>query len=426
MNADANLTRRTFLERATLVLGGATVLPVLGACGGESGGEGGAETMTGGGARAQEVVGEIKIGLLLPFTGSFASLGRDQERGVELFLAQNENIVGGLETTLVKEDSQGDPAVGLQKAQKLVQSDRVDLTIGIISSAVALAVKSFFDTNQQLLLISNAGANEVTTQNFSEYVFRSSYSSFQNSYPLGRWAAEELGTSAILTYSDYTGGHDLSDGFKQGFGEAGGSVVAEVPTPLGTTDYAPFLSGLASRGGDFVWAFQPGTDAVNMVKQYDQFGLKETLPLIGNGAITSEEVLAAQGRAALGIRTNFPYAHTLESAENRPFVEAYRDRYAGANPSLFSVCAYDAMLMLDAGLRATGGEKDAEQLIGALEGVEVDSPRGSLQIEPDTHNPIQPEYLFEVQETDEGLANVPLLILGRYADQEQISGQEDL
>ena len=170
--------------------------------------------------------GSVKIGILLPFSGPFALLGREQLNGARTYLKMAGGSFDGMAVEFVSEDSQGDPAIGLQKAQRLVESSNVDITAGIVSSAVALAVRDYFNRNKKLLVISNASANGITSgQGRSRYIFRVSSSSWQNSYPLGPWAAENVGKSAFLVGSNYAAGRELNQGFSEGFTKTGGKVI---------------------------------------------------------------------------------------------------------------------------------------------------------------------------------------------------------
>lgn len=411
------ITRRSLLRDTLIGAGSLSVLPLLQACQPSAGPATQPESSDG---ADTQLSGAITIGLLLPFSGPFTTLGEDQVRGAELYLEQQGGSFSGMSVEFVREDTQGDPSVGLQKAQRLVESSGVDITAGIISSAVALAVRDYFHNSENLLVISNASANAVTGDQFSPYIFRVSVSSWQNSFPLGAWAYENVGSASLQLIPDYAAGHELAAGFEEGFINAGGTVVDVVSAPLGTTDYGPFLSGVNQAGADFVWSAMAGSDALNLVQQYEQFGLKDALPLIGVGSLTSEDVLQAQGPAALGIRSNYPYAPTLDNSVNEAFVADYREKY-DANPSPFSMWGYDAIQFIHQALLISGGSTDVTSLIEAMEQTQFESPRGPVSFDAETHNVVQQQYLLEVQETEDGFVNVPVEVLGTYSDREQIS-----
>jgi branched-chain amino acid transport system substrate-binding protein len=365
--------------------------------------------------------GSVKIGILLPFSGPFALLGREQLNGAKTYVEMAGGSFDGMKVEFVQEDDQGDPAIALQKVQRLVESSNVDVTAGIVSSAVALAVRDYFNRHKRLLVISNASANAITAaQGRSRYIFRVSYSSWQNSYPLGPWAAKNVGKSAVLVGSNYAAGRELNAGFAEGFTKSGGKVTGEIFPPLGTTDFGPFLSGIKKQGAEFVYASPAGADALNFVKQYSQFGFKGSVPLIGCGSMTTKDVLDAEGEAAVGIHTNFPYTSTLDNPTNKAFVAAYRKNYNAA-PSPFAAFGYDAIQLIHKALIATNGDKDIDKMIAAMEQVKFDSPRGPISFDPETHNVIQRQYLLEVQKRPDGLENSPISILGVFSDHAQIS-----
>jgi len=370
-------------------------------------------------AATPRLSGMIKIGVLLPFTGPSALSAQEHFNGSLLYLKMAGGTLNGMAVQLVREDDQFDPSVGLQKAQKLVESSRVDITVGIGSSAVALAVRDYYDRSKQPLVITIASANEVTQQP-SKYIFRISVGAWQNSYPLGAWAFKNVGKSVLTLAPNYAMGKQFTTGFEEAFAKAGGKVVDRIFPPIGTTDFAPFLSAVRASSADCVWGAFSSSDALNFVKQYAQYGLKERLPLIGVGHMVSNDVLPAEGRAALGIRTNYHWAPALDNPVNRRFVWAYEREYK-IKPSPFAMYGYDAIQIVHKALLATHGDKSAESLATALVGVRLESPRGPLTIDPTSHNVTLRQYLLEVRETKDGLDNVPLMVLGTYTDRQQVS-----
>jgi branched-chain amino acid transport system substrate-binding protein len=405
------ISRRRLLEASAAGLGALAFAPVANAL-----------NALPKGARAARA-GSIKIGLLESQTGVFAALGRDQIQSARLFVDLHGGKLGGLDVDFAIEDDQGNPSIGLQKAQKLVTQDGVDITVGVISSAVALALRDFFHSSRKLLVVTNASANAITGKQRSPYVFRTSTSSFQNSYPLGPWAARHVGKRAVLILPDYAAGHELGSGFTKGFNRAGGKVVKIIPAPLGTTDFGSYLTSAAGADADFVWTAVSGTDALNLVKQYKQFGLKN--PLIGVGSLTTQDVLPAEGSAALGIYTNYSYSALLNNAANKKFVAAYKKEY-GDPPSPYAAFMWDAMNVIDTGLRLSKGDKSPDKLIPAMERVKFASPRGHVSMDKKSHNLNVVEYLLHVEKTRAGIAPVPKLVLGTMSNAGQISGEAPL
>jgi branched-chain amino acid transport system substrate-binding protein len=363
--------------------------------------------------------GTIKVGVLLPFTGPSAQQAQEHVNGSMLYLKMVGGTLNGMTVQLVKEDDQFDPSVGLQKAQKLVESARVDVTVGVASSAVALAVREYFDQSKAPLVITIASADEVTKQP-SPYIVRISVGAWQNSYPLGAWAFKHVGKTALTMASNYAMGKEFTSGFAEAFTKAGGKIVGRIFSPIGTTDFAPFLSSVRGSDASFVWTSYGSSDALNFVKQYAQYGLNTRLPLIGVGHMVSNDVLPAEGRTALGIRTNYHWAPALDNPVNRRFVSTYAREY-GVKPSPYAMYGYDAMQLVHRALMATQGDKSPDVLAAAMVRARLDSPRGSLTIDSTSHNVTLRQYLLEVQETKDGLDNVPLMVLGTYTDRAQLA-----
>jgi branched-chain amino acid transport system substrate-binding protein len=386
------------VRRGRRAASGATValsLLLLAACGGGSLSEGGG---------GSENEGPVKIGLSVPISGVYASLGEDMTQGFELYLEQNDGQLGGRDIEVVKADEGESPQTGVPATTKLVTQNQVSAVVGIVNSATALGLKDTFVQSEVPLVIANAGADELT-DDASPYIWRTSFTNGQVGAALGAAVAEELGDKEVyLMAADYAAGHESTDGFRETFTAAGGKIAGETFTPFGTTsDWQPFLSKVRASKAGAVYVFYAGAEAVNFVKQYDSFGLGQNAQLYGAGFLTEGGVLDAQGDAATGVKTSLHYSHLLDTERNKEFVEAYQAAYDEV-PTVYAVQAYDAAAALDAaleGAESTDGAGVAEALADVGE---IDSPRGTWSFDED-HNPDQPYYLREVQETDGGLAN---------------------
>ncbi|TPQ18152.1 ABC transporter substrate-binding protein [Streptomyces sporangiiformans] len=372
---------------------GALVLSGCGSSLGES------DTAEPGGGRSG---GDVKIGLLVPLSGVYAPVGEDMKAGFELYLDQHDGKLGGHDVDLVTADEGEGPQTGVPAAQKLVTQDQVTAVAGVVNSATALGLRDFFHESKKPLLIANAGADAITGARKSDYVWRTSFSNGGVSGALGPAVAEEAKGSVYLMAADYAAGKEMVAGFRKSFEAAGGKVAGEKYTPFGKTqDFQPYLSAIRKSGADAVFAFYAGAEAVNFVKQYKQFGLADKTPLYGTGFLTEGGVLAAQGKAAAGVKTSLHYSTELKSARNKEFVDAYRQK-SGKPPTAYAVQAYDAAAVLDKALAKASGDS-GEDLVKALGGVgSIDSPRGAWKFDAD-HNPQQQFYLREVR-ADEGPA----------------------
>jgi branched-chain amino acid transport system substrate-binding protein len=401
-----HLSRRRFLRLAAATGVGAAAGILATGC---------AAPNTGGGASP------LKIGLLLPSSDIYAVLGASITEGMKMYFESVGNQAGGRTIELISEDEGTAPDAAAQKARKLVEQDQVDLVAGIVSSGVAAALRDYFHDNQKFLIIANAGANALTRAAKSEYIFRTSFSNWQPNWPMGSWAAENLGKRAFVSVPDYGAGKDTISAFTNSFTAAGGEIVQVQLTPFPNIgDPAPFLGEIQAAAPDFVYAFYSGAAAVTFVKAYSDFGLTGSIPLTGSGFMVEQDVLPAHGATALGIRTALHWALTLDNPENKAFVEAFAKReIAGGNKgaNVFAVQGYDTARLIVEGLNAVQGDMSKTQdLIGAFGSISFASPRGAFKMDANTHNVINPIYIREVQEVNGTVANVVLADLGEVPD----------
>ena len=347
----------------------------------------------------------IKLGLVLPYSAVYASLGEDITQGLELALAEVDNQAAGRPFEVLKQDSQVNPKVGLQVTNKFIQQDKVDFLIGPVASHVALAMRKAAHDSQTFLIIANAAADQLTRELCSPYIFRTSFSAWQPYYPMAEWMAktENIRKVALLA-PNYAAGKQAMAAFKEGFLPHGGEVTSEQYPALGESDFQPYLSKVIQGSPDAVFVFFSGADAVKFVKQWAQSGLNRTLPLYASGFLVEGSMLRAQGQDAIGIKNSLHWSDTLDNPVNRRFVAAYKARF-GEKPSLFSMQGYDTGRLIIAALEATGGDTtDKARLQRALETVTIESPRGPFKLSK-AHNPVQNIYVREVVNGPDGPEN---------------------
>jgi branched-chain amino acid transport system substrate-binding protein len=353
--------------------------------------------------------GPIKIGVVLPYTGVYAVLGESITQGMELVFARENWTVAGRKMEMIKEDDEMKPPVGVRKTEKLIDSDKVDILTGPVHSGILMGMRDKVHNSKTILIVSNAGADAISRERCSRWIFRASFSNWQPCQPMGGWVAKNLAKEVFLTAPNYQAGKDMMNAFKETFVPAGGRVVAEDYPKLGETDYAPYLTKIRQSGAKAVFAFFSGTDAVNFVKQYDQFGLKGQVRLTGAGFLTEPDVLPAQGRSALGIITGHFYTPQLDSPVNKKFVADFKAKFGGKTPDGFACQGHDTAEVIVRALKAVNGNtQDKDKLVDAIAKVEFESPRGRFRFDPKTNNVIQPFiYIREVKEVAGGLDNVP-------------------
>jgi branched-chain amino acid transport system substrate-binding protein len=386
----AHLTRRTFVATASLAAAGAAAGPWV--------------------LRARAQGAPVKIGVVLPYTGVYAVLGESITQAMELVFARENWTVAGRKIEMIKEDDEMKPPVGIRKTEKLIDSDKVDILTGPVHSGILMGMRDKVHNSKTILIVSNAGADAISRERCSKWIFRTSFSNWQPCQPMGGWVAKNVSNEVFLTAPNYQAGKDMMNAFKETFVPAGGKVVAEDYPKLGETDYAPYLTKIKQSGAKAVFAFFSGTDAVNFVKQYSQFGLKQSIKLTGAGFLTEPDVLPAQGASALGVITGHFYTPVLDNPTNHRFVKDFRDKFLGKVPDGFACQGYDTAEVIVRALKAVNGNtQDKDKLVDAIAKTEFDSPRGRFRFDPKTHNVIQPFiYVREVREVYGGLNNVPI------------------
>jgi len=385
-----HLTRRTFLAATTVAAASGAIGPWV--------------------SRAGAQGTPVKIGLVLPYTGVYAVLGESITQAMELVFGRESWTVAGRKIEMIKEDDEMKPPVGLRKTEKLIDSDKVDILTGPVHSGILMGMRDKVHASKTILIVSNAGADAISRERCSKWIFRTSFSNWQPCQPMGGWVAKNVSKDVFQIAPNYQAGKDMMAAFRETFLPAGGKVVDEDYPKLGETDYAPYLTKIRQSGAKAVFCFFSGTDAVNFVKQYDQFGLKQSIKLTGAGFLTEPDVLPAQDGSALGILTGHFYTPLLDNPVNHRFVKDFRDKFFGKMPDGFACQGYDTAEVIVRALKAVGGNtQDKDKLVEAIAKVEYESPRGHFRFDPKTHNVIQPFiYVREVREVYGGLNNVPI------------------
>ncbi len=337
----------------------------------------------------------LKVGLMLPYTGTFAKLGQFIDNGFRLYVEQQGGKLGGREIAFVQLDDESKPEAATDNMNRLVSRDKVDLVLGTVHSGVAMAmVKVARDTNS-LLVIPNAGANDATGPQCAPNIFRTSFSNWQTTFPAGKVLIDDGKKNVATITWRYTAGAEMIGAFKENFEKLGGKVVEDLTVPFPEVEFQALLTRIATLKPDAVFSFFAGGGAVKFVKDYAAAGLNKTIPLYGAGFLT-DGTIAAQGEAANGIKTTLHYADNLDNPANIAFLKAFKDK-TKLDGDIYAVQGFDAGALLDIGLKAVGGDTGArDKMIAAMGAAKIDSPRGPLSFNK-AHNPIQNIYLREVK-----------------------------
>jgi len=347
------------------------------------------------GAHAQGAE-KLKVGLMLPFSGTFTALGVAIENGFRLYVDEQGGKLAGREIEFIKVDDESDPAKATENVNKLIRRDKVDVIVGTVHSGVAMAMARAAKESNTLLIVPNAGSDAVTGPMCAQNIFRSSFSNWQSSYPMGTVAARQDGKKTAMTITwKYAAGEEMTNAFKEGFEKEGGKVVKHLTLPFPNVEFQALLTEIASAKPDAVFAFFAGGGAVKFVKDYAAAGLNKTIPLYGSGFLT-DGTLDAQGDAAQGLFTTLHYADNLELPKDKSFRAAYAKAFK-LQPDVYAVQGYDAAQILRVGLDAVKGDvsKKAE-FAAAVQKAQFDSPRGTFTMSR-SHNPVQDIYLRKVE-----------------------------
>ena len=338
--------------------------------------------------------GKLKVGFMLPATGTFASLGSAIENGFRLYVNEQGGKIAGREIEYVSVDDESDPSTATDNVNKLIKRDNVDVIIGTVHSGVAMAMAKAAKESGTLLIVPNAGANAVTGPMCAPNIFRSSFSNWQPGYAMGEIAAKK-GHKKIVTITwKYAAGEESVKGFKDGFEQNGGTVIKDLNLPFPNVEFQALLTEIAALKPDAVFTFFAGGGAVKFVKDYSAAGLKKKIPLYGTGFLT-DGTLEAQGSDADGLLTTLHYADNLNNKRDQSFRLAYAKTYK-LQPDVYAVQGFDAAQMLSIGLNATKGDaKNITVFEQALRTAKIDSPRGVFTLS-NSHNPIQDIYLRKV------------------------------
>lgn len=337
---------------------------------------------------------KLKVGLMLPYTGTFASLGNAIENGFRLHVAEQGGKLGGREIEFFKVDDESSPPKATDNVNKLIKRDQVDVLIGTVHSGVAMAMAKAAKDSGTMLIVPNAGADAVTGVMCAPHIFRTSFTNWQPAYAMGEVAVKKGHKTAMTVTWKYAAGDESVNGFKEAFEKNGGKVVKQLSVPFPNEEFQALLTEIASAKPDVVYTFFAGAGAVKFVKDYAAAGLRKSIPLYGAGFLT-DGTLEAQGAAADGLLTTLHYADELGTKRDNDFRLAYAKAYK-LQPDVYAVQGYDAAQLLAIGLTATKGDisKKAE-FAAAVEKAKIDSPRGPFTLSK-SHNPVQDIYLRQV------------------------------
>jgi branched-chain amino acid transport system substrate-binding protein len=347
----------------------------------------------------------IKIGFLAPISGAGAQAGKDMYSGCEMFWEENGWQVAGRKIQVTLEDDEANPGVGITKARKLVETDKVHLVGGTIFSNVSYAVAAYIDTKEIPTFFPINSADDLTQRKRPKWLVRTGFAASQYMHPFGEYAAKVLGYKKIVTIAlDYSFGWESVGAFHKSFEDNGGRIIQRIWVPLNIVDYAPYLA-LVKRDADAVFVLALGRWTVLFAKQYADSGLKGRIPLIANGTYSDEHVLPQLGDESLGVISAHNYSAAIDTPANRRFRLAYEKKY-NRLPSVYSENCYSGVQLVSEAITSIGGKVEGRPaFMAALRKAEIkDAPRGPIKMDP-YGNPIQNIYVRKIERVGGQLQN---------------------
>lgn len=349
------------------------------------------------GATAQAQEGPIKIGVVTPLSGTYAGIGQQVRWGLELAAGEINEAggVAGRQLELIWEDSEANPAVAVQKAEKLFSVENVDFLTGTVNSGATLAVGQSAERAGKLIATTVSFSDAITGDKCSPNVFRVNARAGQQSAALAAWLKQEHPDAKVFYLGpDYEMGRSTVAAFRKNAEEVGATSTGEVFAPLDAKDYSQYFGSLRAAQPTVLYTSVAGNDTVRLFTQMNDFGIREGLVVLGaSGTVTSQNI-GAIGAAAEGFVTGVGYSPLIDSPENKAFVEAFRGAY-DADPDLYGADSYGLLFAYKAAVEKAGST-ETEAVRTALEDLTWDTPQGSKTIRAGDHQAMQPMYVVQV------------------------------
>ena len=354
-------------------------------------------------ASAQDTV---KIGVIMTYSGQFADLAAQMDNGIKLYMKQKGDTVAGKKIEIIRRDTGGiAPDVASRLAQELITRDGVDILAGLTTSPNAMAVSKVSAEGKKFMVIMNAATTVIITM--SPYSVRTSMTLPSVGATAGAWAYKSGIRKAYTMVSDFAPGKDAEAAFHEAFRKAGGEIVGSVRMPVANPDFSAFVQRAKDINPESIFIFVPaGAQPAALGKAFAERGVDATkIKIIGSGEVVDESSVKSMGEAALGIISAWHYDHNDDRPLNKEFVKAYNAEFK-RNPDFGAVGGYDGMHVIYEALKKTGGNTDADALVKAARGMKFDSPRGPLQIDPETRDIVQTIHIRQVRKAGNDLRNV--------------------
>jgi branched-chain amino acid transport system substrate-binding protein len=349
--------------------------------------------------------GPIKIGFIAPVSGPFAQVGKDMLDGIKLYLEEIGYQAAGRNIELLVEDDEGIPATTLMKGRKLVEKDGVHVVGGVYLTPCGYALAPYIDS-KQIPAVLNSGGDDLTQRQRPKWVIRTSTTSSQPMHPFGEYAYKVMKLRKISVFCpDFAFSWEAVGGFQRVFEENGGKVIQKIWFPMITQDFSPYFSQI-SKEADALYIILGGAFTIKFFKQFEEFGLKGKMPLIGMGTTTDESTLPGMDDEIIGVITALHYSAAIDNPVNKKFVKAFRERANNKPPSFYAEASYTSARWIAEGIKVVQGDvENRGKFLDALRKTELkDVPRGPMKIDA-YGNPIQNIYVRKVERVGGELQN---------------------
>ena len=352
-------------------------------------------------ARAQGA--PLRLGLMTVKTGPLASGGIDMERALVQYLKERKNTLSGRKVELFVGDSAGVPAQARTKIQELVERDRIQVMIGPLAAAEALAADDYI-RQAKLLTLSVAAAEDLTQRKPNPWFIRGTSTSAQCAHPAADYAYKELKLRRMATMADdFAYGHEMCAGFQRVFEELGGKIVQKMFPPLAVPDYGTYLAQLKTNIDGIFLGFA-GANGFRYLRQFNEYGMRGKVTPVGGMTALDEAVLRNMGDEALGIVTSCWYSAEIENPINQKFADAFRKEWK-YDPGFYAAATYTEAAVLEATLgRIKGNIEDKEGFMKAARAIKVDTCRGPVSFD-EYGNVVGNVYIRKVERKDGRLVN---------------------
>jgi len=348
----------------------------------------------------------LKIGFLTVRTGPLAAGGKQMEQGIEFFLKERGNMLGGRKVELIIADTGGQPAQAKNKTQELIEREHVNVIIGPLATFEALAIDDYIASAKvPLITPTSAAQNDLAQKKKSEYVIHAAGTAAQPMHVLGQYAAKKLGVKRMaMIADDFAYGHEGAAGFQKAFEDNGGRVVQKLWSPLNTPEYGVYVGQLKTNV-DGIYAGFAGINGARFLRVYQDYTAKGKTPVFGNPTAVDEGVLKNMGDEALGVWSASWYSAGIDTPDNHKFVAGIEKAY-NVTPGFYTAGTYTAGLVLEAAMDAIKGKfEDKAALVKALHNVSLKTgPMGPIRFD-EFGKPVMSIYIRKVERKNGQLVN---------------------